>query len=208
MEGELTLALNGRKFLLEGPSIITRRRHLLPNVLEGRSTSRDGLDDATQAATRFRDLFFQLPPCSPLFTVTAMAFGTIFLHINFNGRSGGRADPVAAPVAVAVAADSSKFALDPERNPNGQPRKSDFVARSTKEGMNAPNRSNARTCYLGEKQGKQVRDRSAADWLTRQFFRRRSTRLSPEGSAASPATRGTIGRRLRSAARWCGGPAA
>ena len=54
-------------------------------------------------------------------------------------QSGGRTEAAAtagtASIEAPVAAgDAGKVALDPERDPNGQQRKSDFVARSTKDG--------------------------------------------------------------------------
>ena len=56
-------------------------------------------------------------------------------------QSGGRAEvavpSVTASIEPPAATDAGKLALDPERDPNGQQRKSDFVARSAKDdGLN------------------------------------------------------------------------
>ena len=52
-------------------------------------------------------------------------------------QSGGRTDTAALPVTASVepptATESSKLALDSDRDPNGQQHKSDFLARSAKE---------------------------------------------------------------------------
>ena len=52
-------------------------------------------------------------------------------------QSGGRTEAALAPVSASIetpaTTDAGKVALDPERDPNGQQRKSDFVARLTKE---------------------------------------------------------------------------
>jgi len=57
-------------------------------------------------------------------------------------QSGGRIEaslpPATARIEDPAAAEPGKVALDSERDPNGQQRKSDFVARSTKEGSNDP----------------------------------------------------------------------
>ena len=54
------------------------------------------------------------------------------LLVQSGGRSEAAASPVSASIEPAAATDADKVALDSERDPNGQQRKSDFVARSTK----------------------------------------------------------------------------
>ena len=55
------------------------------------------------------------------------------LLIQSGGRTETPVSPVSAWIEPAAATEAGKVALDPDRDPNGQQRKSDFLARSTKE---------------------------------------------------------------------------
>ena len=60
------------------------------------------------------------------------------LLVQSGGRTEAAASPVSTSIEPAAATDAGKLALDSERDPNGQQRKSDFVARSTKEDSTDP----------------------------------------------------------------------
>jgi type IV secretory pathway VirB10-like protein len=55
------------------------------------------------------------------------------LLVQSGGQGNSAAQPAMASVDTPAPGEVSKLALDPDRDPNGQQRKSDFVARSTKE---------------------------------------------------------------------------
>ena len=60
------------------------------------------------------------------------------LLVQSGGRTEAAASPVSASIEPAAATDAGKVALDPERDPNGQQRKSDFVGKSAKDDSLTP----------------------------------------------------------------------
>ena len=111
-----------------GKPILERQQQLLADGSMAQAPLSDTKAQAEQAAQAERERVL----------AEVKAARQSALLVESGRRTEASTQPVTASIEAPAAGESGKLALDSERDPNGQQRKSDFVARSAKEDSSDP----------------------------------------------------------------------